>query len=142
MSPRITFFVSLVLSVGLVSGALLLNRSFERRKELKQAVSEASRDLERAEAMRKELERRQKLMIGVENFAKRASYLGLSPEKWEEYSVEIEEPVTFSRLAEILRQTTGDGDCYFVPLSLHLSTEKEGGDVFLTLKGNFLARKR
>ncbi len=160
------FLLSIVLSSCLLWGSFLTSKSISRWKALSKATSLASRDLERQKAIRKELARRQRMVARVEGFIKKAGILRLTPDKWDQYDVEISGPISFPQLGEILGQTATGKNYYFEPLILYMakkppiekgetpgSTKVEGpkvarakgkieeGDIFLELKGNFLVRR-
>jgi hypothetical protein len=122
---------------------------------------------------RAELQQKIKVIKQVNAFTDGAEDLGLMPSNWIHYEVNIEAPLRFPVLADILRQCTSTGYYYFQPdhLKVHLAersasegedlgektpsasasaettTESvevnaEEGDLFLQLKGSFLARRR
>ena len=163
---RILFGFSLVLSVRVIWGAFLLGNSFARWKRLQREVSQARKGIEKVESIKREVLRRKRLMARLENVVKRAQALGLSPEQWGQYDVEVQETVSFPRLAEILKQAGPGYNYYFEPIYLYLSRSKprkegdppapapapqrsesreggalKGGDIYLKVKGSFLVRK-
>ncbi|MEJ2641330.1 MAG: hypothetical protein P8010_17320 [Desulfosarcinaceae bacterium] len=116
-----------------------------------------------------ELQHKIKVIEQVNAFAGGAEDLGLVPANWTRYEVDIEAPLRFPALADILRQCTSTAFYYFQPnhLKVHLagqpatdskdpgdgtlsaeapaegeSVGAEAGDLFLKLKGSFLARRR
>jgi hypothetical protein len=116
-----------------------------------------------------ELQHKINVIEQVNAFSGGAADLGLVPANWTRYEVDIEAPLKFPALADILRQCTSTATYYFLPdyLKVHLagqptldggeqddlspSTEAsaeadavraEAGDLFLQLKGSFLARRR
>jgi hypothetical protein len=116
-----------------------------------------------------ELQHKIKVIKQVNAFAGGAADLGLVPANWTRYEVDIETPLRFPALADILRQCTSTAYYYFQPdhLKVHLAGQpaadgggaddqiqstkgsaeedaisSEGGDLLLQLKGSFLARRR
>ena len=116
-----------------------------------------------------ELQHKINVIRRVNAFTGGAADLGLVPANWTRYEVDIEAPLKFRALADILRQCTSTAHYYFLPdhLKVHLAgaSAVEGGgpedealsmeapaeaiagsadkgDLFLQLKGSFLARRR
>lgn len=117
-----------------------------------------------------ELQQKVKVIEQVNGFVKGAENLGLVPDNWTRYDVNIEAPLRFAALSEILRQCRSTPYYYFQPqhLRVHLaggedadaanlgasgvpaemvvtnadSDSAETGDLLLQLKGAFLARRR
>ncbi len=143
-----------------------MGNSLVRWRRLNREVSQAKRGIEKVESIKKEVLRRERLMIRLENVVKRARELGLSPEQWAQYDVEVQETVCFPRLAEILKQAGPGRNYYFEPIYLYLSKSQpskegnppaappapqrsqggqggpfKGGDIYLKVKGSFLVRK-
>jgi hypothetical protein len=112
-----------------------------------------------------EMAQKRKVIERVNAFVGGAEDLGLAPSNWTRYEVNIETPLRFNALDEILRQCTNTPYYYFQPkyLKVHLAGQNsedgadEGaeasqavaaddgdaqGDLLLQLKGTFLARRR
>jgi hypothetical protein len=115
-----------------------------------------------------ELQEKIRVIEQVNAFTGGAEDLGLVPSNWTRYEVDIEAPLQFAALAEILRQCRSTPYYYFQPqrLKVHLAGPSGGaetadgtamdlsesvaasdgsgetGDLFLQLKGTFLARRR
>jgi hypothetical protein len=112
-----------------------------------------------------ELRHKVKVIERVNAFVGGAEDLGLVPSNWTRYEVDIQAPLRFPALAEILGQCRSTPYYYFQPqhLKVHLAgasgggaatTEAaaeqaetvagtgEAGDLLLQLKGTFLARRR
>ena len=111
----------------------------------------------------REIERKKRIMIRVNNFINRARSLGLEKDKWAYYDVNIAEPVSFQEAKKILTQTTNSSSYYFKPVMLHVKTkiksdkkatqkkppstsadspETKEGDILLTLRGGFLVKQK
>jgi hypothetical protein len=107
-----------------------------------------------------ELQHKVKVIEEVNAFVGGAEDLGLVPSNWTRYEVDIQAPLRFDALAEILGQCRSTTYYYFQPqhLKVHLAGRSgagaatgegaavddtgEAGDLFLQLKGTFLARRR
>jgi len=111
----------------------------------------------------REMERKERIMVKVNNFINRARSLGLEKNKWACYDVNIEEPITFPEVAKILNQTVNSSSYYFKPVTLHVKTKMESdkkatqnkppstsadspetkkGDILLTLRGSFVVKQK
>jgi hypothetical protein len=100
---------------------------------------------------KRELERKNQILSQVGNFIDKADKLGLEKDRWAAYEVNIQEPVSFSEMEQILTQCTNSSSYYFKPIMLHVkkssstpavSPDKKMGDVLLTLRGAFVVRHR
>ena len=98
----------------------------------------------------------------VQHFMDRAASLGLEKEKWTYYDVNIQEPVSFPEMEQILDQCNNSGAAFYKPISLHIkkttsesvnagqrvsnqSAKSRSGakaDLLITLNGKFLARPK
>ncbi|RLB34803.1 MAG: hypothetical protein DRH12_17140 [Deltaproteobacteria bacterium] len=167
LRDRRYFITSLVLCVILVFGSIALSKSYGKWNQLKKTMIAARRDQAWLESIKKEIVRAQRLVNRVNKFAEEAKVLGLTPEAWKIYDVDIQEKVSFPQLVEILQQTTTGLNYYFEPFNLYLTKsepDKEGkakapdaaleeqqspqhggevteGDMYLRLKGNFIVRR-
>jgi len=111
----------------------------------------------------REVERKESIMVRVNNFINRARSLGLEKERWAFYDVNIEEPVSFPDAENILTQTANSSSYYFKPMTFHVKTEIESetkakqkrppstsadspetkkGDILLTLRGAFVVKQK
>lgn len=155
-----------LVTVLLLGGALhfFLNAYQDHRDQ--QALLEQTRF--RQTFVRQQIEEmthKRKVIEAVNTFVGGGEDLGLVQSNWTRYAVNIETPLRFKTLAEILRQCTSTPHYYFQPghLKVHLagqSTEGETqmgtdtiqavategdeyqGDLLLQLEGTFLARRR
>lgn len=112
-----------------------------------------------------EMEHKRKVINQVNTFVSGAEDLGLAPSNWTHYEVNIETPLEFNALAEILKQCTSTPYYYFQPKHLKVrlagQSSEDGaemggeliqaevtddganqGDLLMQLKGTFLARRR
>ena len=108
-----------------------------------------------------ELQHKIRVIEQVNAFAGGAEDLGLMPSNWTRYEVNVDAPLRFDALSEIVRQCSSTPYYYFHPehLKVHLAGQPAGegaaaaatmaddraeetGDLLLQLKGTFLARRR
>ena len=95
----------------------------------------------------------------AKNFIDRAKSLGLEENRWAVYDINIEEPVTFSEMEQILNQCANSSAYYFKPIIFYAKKtvqesdkermkkaisvnahETKQRDMLLTLKGVFYVR--
>jgi hypothetical protein len=97
-------------------------------------------------------------ILRANNFIDKAKSLGLEQNRWAVYDINIEEPVTFSEIEQILNQCASSSAYYFKPIIFYAkavreldnnkmkkaisidSTETKQQDMLLTLKGVFYIR--
>lgn len=116
---------------------------------------------------KRETERKSRILSRASRFVEKAERLGLDEESWAVYAVDIQEPVSFFEMEQMIKQCTNSSTYYFKPISLHAKTtlgsvvkeEKkveqksspstsavaqrpEEGDVMLTLRGAFVVRQK
>ena len=93
------------------------------------------------------------------NFIDKAKSLGLERNRWAVYDINIEKPVTFSEIEQILNQCANSSAYYFKPIIFYAkavreldknkmkkaisidSQEAKQGDMLMTLKGVFYVRQ-
>ena len=110
----------------------------------------------------KELALKIRTLNEVRHFMDRAAALGLEREKWTYYDVNVQEPVSFAEMEEILNQCNNSAAAFYRPISLHIkkttsesvdtaqrvssrSANARSGaeaDLLITLSGKFLARPK
>lgn len=114
---------------------------------------------------KREAQRKWRILTRVNTFVDKASSLGLVGKKWDTYDVNIQEPVTFFEMEQILNQCLNSPSYYFKPIALHAnispesdghesdekiekktsssadSPERKEGDLMLTLRGAFIVRQ-
>ena len=111
---------------------------------------------------KREAQRKWRILTRVNAFVDKAASLGLEGKKWANYDVNIQEPVTFFEMEQILNQCSNSSSYYFKPIALHanISPESDGkivkktstsnsadsrkskeGDLMLTLRGAFIVRQ-
>ncbi len=108
-----------------------------------------------------EMKQKRKAVLQVNSFVESAVALGLEEKNWSFYKVNIQEPVTFEELGNILSQCSNSSTHYFHPITFHVKTikktdseltkknkttassapiEKDTGDLMVTLNGEFIVR--
>lgn len=161
------FITALMLCLVAVFGSISLCKSYGKWSQLKKTMIAARRDLARLQNIKKDIVHAQRLVNRVNKFVAKARALGLVPEAWEVYDVDIQEKVSFPQLGQILQQTTTGLNYYFEPFNLYLAKSEPGrereakepgavsadqqlpqhggeasdGDMYLRLKGNFIVRR-
>ena len=110
---------------------------------------------------RKELERKIRILDQTDRFVDKAKTAGLEKEAWSYYDVSIHELISFEEMAQIVNQCVNSSTAYFEPIMLQVKnthhdpeagsgrdskssagdSEERIGDVLLTLKGKFVARR-
>ncbi len=111
-----------------------------------------------------EIRRKEKILYQVEDFVRNAKALGLEETRWSFYNVNIQEPVTFTEMEQILDQCANSSSYYFKPDLLHVrlvsdsdlkpektkasssssaeSLDTKVPDIHLTLRGSFIVRHK
>lgn len=132
------------------------------RQEKKEALTVRVRILKQQQ---REAERKKRIISRVNDFMNRAGSFGLEKNRWSVYDINIDEPVTFFEIEQILNQCQNSSAYYFKPISLYAKTpqksdknresdkkktkkttsadsrETREGDIMLTLRGAFVVRE-
>jgi hypothetical protein len=127
------------------------NRYFINRKKAEVLTLQARL----LKQQKNEAELKKHSIFRANNFIDRARSLGLEENGWAVYDINIEEPVTFSEMEQILNQCANSSAYYFKPIIFYAKTVREldkekmkkaisvnsedtkQGDMLLTLKGVF-----
>jgi hypothetical protein len=130
------------------------NRYFINRKKAEVLTLQARL----LKQQKNEAELKKHSIFRANNFIDRARSLGLEENGWAVYDINIEEPVTFSEMEQILNQCANSSAYYFKPIIFYAKTVREldkekmkkaisvnsedtkQGDMLLTLKGVFYVR--
>lgn len=130
------------------------NRYFINRKKAEVLTVQAR--LQKQQKNEAELKKND--IFRANNFIDRARSLGLEENRWAVYDINIEEPVTFSEMEQILNQCDNSSGYYFKPIIFYAKTvqeldkekmkkaisvnakETKQRDMLLTLKGIFYVR--
>jgi hypothetical protein len=115
------------------------------------------------EQQRTELENKKRVLSRVSGYMAKVKSLGLEKDRWTVFDVNVETPVTFATMEQILNQCTNSTSYYFKPVSLRIRTalaqdeenpgqaesthtspsdEGERRDGSLMIKGAFIARNK
>ena len=130
------------------------NRYFINRKKAEVLTLQARL----LKQQKNEAEHKKHGIFRANNFIDRANSLGLEENRWAVYDINIEEPVTFSEMEQILNQCANSSAYYFKPIIFYAKTvqeldkekmkkaisvkaqETKQRDMLLTLKGVFYVR--
>lgn len=155
--------VSILLSVLFIFSAHYFIRAYDAYVVDRHAVQILNAQRKRLENRQEEQAKKRRILRRVGDIVGHAEGLGLMPSDWSRYDVNIEEPLSFEETVGILAETAGTDSYYFKPNTLHIKTtlapqeeadseaaslpsvegqELEGKDVWLTLKGAFVVKKR
>ena len=85
------------------------------RQEKKEVLTVRVRILKQ---QKRETERKKRIISRVNDFINRARSLGLEKNRWSVYDINIDEPVTFFEMEQILEQCENSSVYYFKPISL------------------------
>ncbi|RLB20328.1 MAG: hypothetical protein DRG73_10380 [Deltaproteobacteria bacterium] len=164
---KITIFkphiISAFLAIFFVTTAYFFLGSYNTYILNKEKLKVLTRQVRLLKERQREIERKRRIMVKVNNFINRSRSLGLEKDKWASYDVNIQEPVSFQEAEKILRQTTNSPSYYFKPVTLHVKTKIESdkkskqnkppstsadsletkeGDILLTLRGAFVVKQK
>ncbi len=137
--------------------------SYGRHKSLEQKLDTLTCRLAIMDQQKKELERKTRILTRIRRFVEKAQQVGLEKSKWAFYDVNIEEPVSYTQLDQILGQCVNTESFYFKPAYFHaaLLSEKDKqkishdsstdsadshstgrSDLMLSLKGTFIIKNK
>jgi len=101
---------------------------------------------------KEEIVLKNQILSEVQNFLDRAKSLGLEKEKWAVYEVNVQETMSFAEAEQVLSQCAYSTFAYYVPALLEIKTidslktdlpgAQKKGDLFITLRGRFVARQQ
>jgi len=112
---------------------------------------------------KKEIDSKRRIVRLTKDFLAQTNSHRLEKNNWATHEVNLEQPVYFFDLEQIINQCNSTSDYYFRPVSLHLKTrqaieeearedsvnnrplpspEVQAGDLMLTLKGQFIVGPR
>ena len=135
-------------------------RQFIHTSEKMAALTVRTRVMEQ---QRTELENKKRVLSRVSDYMVKVNALGLEKDRWTVFDVNVEAPVTFGTMEQILNQCANSASYYFKPVSLRIKTvlaqdkeipgqteftqtspSNEGGkgDGLLMIKGAFIARNK
>ena len=146
--------------LGAVHFFIQTYRQFIHTSEKVEALTVRARVMEQQKA---ELENKKRVLSRVSSYMTKVKSLGLEKSRWTVFDVNVETPVTFATMEQILNQCTNSTSYYFKPVSLRIRTAlaqdggipgqaeftpaspvNEGGisDGLLIIKGAFIARNK
>jgi len=152
-----------VLAILLFVAAYFFMAAYSRYATAERQLGQAARQVRLLEQHRREQARKRRILERVRRFIDKARATGAQRERWDYYSVNIDEPVSFREAQKILGQTVNTGSYYFRPVALHMKKEVQSGtestgvkkdslsadskeskqaDIFLSLKGEFVIRRK
>jgi len=135
-------------------------RQFIHTREKVEALTVRTRVMEQ---QRTELKNKKRALSRVSGYMAKVKSMGLGKDRWTVFDVNVEAPVTFGTMEQILNQCTNSASYYFKPVSLRIRTalaqdeeipgqaeftpmslSNEGGksDGLLIIKGAFIARNK
>ena len=92
------------------------------------------------------------ILSEMQNFLDRAKSLNLQKDKWAVYEVNVQDTMSFAEAQQVLSQCAYSTFAYYVPALLEIKTidssktdlpgAQKKGDLFITLRGRFVARQQ
>ena len=157
-----SLLISLVLAICVCVSFHFFITHYSQCMVLLEQEAKLTKRFEFLKQKQNEILKRNRIFTKIKTFVMLSENLGLSKDKWSEYAVAIDEPVTFAEFSQIINQCVNTPAYYFKPVSLHakpvLGTDKppapkkqsppaggvstkKTGDINLILQGKFIARK-
>ncbi len=147
------FWMSLILAIAFVIVGHFFLRAYDHFAANLERVTMLKKKANLFRLQKKEVERKNRILLKVGRFIDKAGTMGLEPKKWSFYDVNIQDTVSFPEMEQILEQCTNSRSAYYKPISLHIkavasdevrktgrSSEDRKGDLLITLNGKFVAR--
>ena len=154
--------VALVLAILFAGTAYVLIDAHRTCRAVEADVSLQTARINHLEQQQKEMTRKQRILKRASRFLAAARDLGLEQQDWTVYEVNIEKPVSFPVMAQVLNQCANSSAYYFKPSRLNVNvtygttdetspapaaaasgqTDNVRGDGLLTLRGAFIAKNR
>jgi len=126
--------------------------AYNRYASLCERQAHLSRQQQLLLQKKEEIVRKNQILSQVQNFLERAKSLGLEKEKWAVYEVNVQEAMSFAEAEQVLSQCAYSSFAYYVPalleikavdsLKTNLPGAQKKGDLFITLRGRFVARQK
>ena len=133
------------------AGYFCLN-AYNRYDSLSERQAHLSRQRRILLQKKEEIVQKNQILSQVNDFVDRAKSLGLEKEKWVVYEVNVQDTVSFAEAEQVLSQCANSTFAYYIPVSLEIKTAdplkkdppaaQKKGDLFITLRGRFVARQR
>jgi hypothetical protein len=136
-------------------------QSYRQFVHLNEKVANLTVRTKLMEQQRAELQAKKRVLSRVSGYLAKVKTLGLQKDDWTVFEVNVEAPVTFGTMEQILNQCANSASYYFKPVSLRiktalaqdkgptgqtepaltsLSNEGDQTDGLLMIKGAFIAR--
>lgn len=126
--------------------------AYSRYDSLRERQAHLSRQRRLLLQKKEEIGHKNQILSEVQNFLDRAKSLGLEKEKWAVYEVNVQDAMSFAEAEQILSQCAYSTFAYYVPALLEIKTidsieinspgAQKKGDLFITLRGRFIARQQ
>lgn len=150
---------SVLVAVALVVSAHGFFEAHQAYTALQNRLHGLTSEVRSLERRREQLAHNRRLVEQSRDFVDQAVSLGLTKAQWSSYHVNIDEPVSFQEAEYILNQTVNSPSYYFRPSMLHIKAKAaadmqetpsghqktavlEQGDLLITLKGDFVVKRR
>ena len=133
------------------TGYFSLN-AYSRYASLRERQAHLSRQRQILLQKKEEIVRKNQILSQVQNFLDRAKSLGLEKEKWAVYEVNVQDAMSFAEAEQVLSHCAYSSFAYYVPALLEIKTvdslktnlpgAQKKGDLYITLRGRFVARQQ
>ena len=144
------YVITVMTAASLAAAAVCFLDTYKHNRLLSHQLATQHRQLDRLKQQRQALLRKQDLLAEMDRFVNKARDFQLTPEDWAVYTINIQQPMTFSETEALINQCVRSRFAYFKPMSLHLKAlpevqpnPREGtsaGDVTVSVQGQFIAR--
>ena len=154
IKPLKSHMITMILAIAFVIVGHFFLRAYDHYAASLERVTMLKKKANLLQLQKKEVERKTRILLKVGRFIDKAGAMGLEPKKWVFYDVNIQDTVSFPEMKKILEQCTNSRAAYYKPISLHIKaaasdgvrktgrlSEDRTGDLLITLKGKFVARR-
>ncbi len=145
--------ITVILAIAFVIVGHFFLRAYDHFAASLERVTMLNKKADLFRLKKKEVDRKNRILLKVGHFIDKAGVMGLEPKNWAFYDVNIQDAVSFPEMEKILEQCTNSRSAYYKPISLHIKTvasdgvrktgrspEDRTGDLLITLNGKFVAR--
>jgi hypothetical protein len=154
IKPLKSHITTVILAIAFVIVGYFFLKAYDHFAASLEKVTILEKKANLLRLQKKEVERKNRILLTVGRFVDKAGTMGLEPKKWAIYDVNIQDTVSFLEMKKILEQCTNSRVAYYKPISLHIkaaasdgvkktgrSSEDRTGDLQITLNGKFVARR-
>ena len=154
IKPLKSHIITVILAIVFVIVGHFFLRAYDHFAASLERVTMLEKKANLFRLQKKEVERKNRILLKVGRFIDKAGAMGLEPKKWSFYDVNIQDTVSFPEMEQILEQCTNSRSAYYKPISLHIKAaasdgvrktgrtpEDRTGDLQITLNGKFVARR-